>query len=515
MPTQKGAPPPGQKDLKSKSGPPDAQNNSKTRGPASRPISKAVSSRTLSEGPAGCKPTICEQVLNQEKRSSRIPDDPLTLMMREGLLEMGYDLIGLIGKGGMGTVYKAQYVGTKNVFGVPAGGKVAIKLLAYDLLGDPDSKTRFFREALLIQTITHPNVVKIFEAGERNNIPYFVMEYLEGMDLATIIYQKWLEQKTLGISRALYIVREVGSALDLAHSKGIVHRDIKPENIFIVREEDKERVKLIDLGIAKILSMNVKQGLTREGHMLGTPVYMAPEMNCNSNGGFDHRSDIYSLGIVLYEMLTGNVPFEANNDFATISLHLMKQPEPLRERRPDLGIPERVERLVMRSLAKNPDERFCDISEMIEEIDACNLEADEPPSFRSIVPELRSTEEKLPTKKKRWGLRSVIAAALVVAAGGLCIGQEQPPKALPKKAAQETDNGIYRARIETNVPGVKVMIEEKLAGGTVVTRELGTTPFEVMLRGEHLIYFEADGQRIYKRLTQKNKNIHCTMPEGQ
>lgn len=266
------------------------------------------------------------------------------------LLDRRYRITGLLGKGGMGFVYAAQHVGLEQ--------RVAIKVLSPRFADEERYRERFIREARSASKIKHRNVVRITDFGETpDGSVYFAMEFLEGHDLGAELKKvgpmKW--------PRARYVLLQAVGALRAAHAKDIIHRDIKPANCFLTADKDEgvvDFVKLLDFGIAKVGSESHAEaqgkGLTGTGEVFGTAAYMSPEQA--AGGELDARSDVYSLGVMAYEMLTGQVPFSGINSIHVITRHLNDSPQPLRELDPE--IPERVEALVLRCLAKQPAERF-------------------------------------------------------------------------------------------------------------------------------------------------------------
>jgi len=200
-----------------------------------------------------------------------------------------YEVLGKIGEGGMGIVYRVHD---------PALGRdVALKLLRPELSFNQGLVERFMSEARMVAALEHDHVVTIHEVGEADGLPYFTMQYIDGQDLATMLHQRG----RFALSEALPILQQVAEALDYAHRKGIIHRDVKPENVLI---DPEGRARVMDFGIARA---GESQRLTTTGTMLGTPEYMSPEQ---AQGLLlDHRSDLYSLGIVAYELLTGRTPF--------------------------------------------------------------------------------------------------------------------------------------------------------------------------------------------------------------
>jgi len=253
-----------------------------------------------------------------------------------------YQIMELAGKGGMATVYKA--------FQPSLNRYVALKVLPEFLAQDKQFVARFRQEALAAAALRHPNILVIHDVGQAGNLHYIAMEYLEGQTLSDVI------QQTGGLSpqRIVKIFDQLASALDFAHQRGLVHRDIKPANIFIGADD---HVTLVDFGIVKALS---GMGLTSTKAMIGTPEYMSPEQI--EGKSIDRRSDLYSLGVVLYQMLTGYVPFGGEAASAILFAHLNKPPTPPSKLTAFVTPP--VEAVVMRALAKNPQDRFANVKEM-------------------------------------------------------------------------------------------------------------------------------------------------------
>ena len=251
----------------------------------------------------------------------------------------------------MGIVYEA--------FHQRIDRKVAIKVLREDFSRRPDVVERFRREAKSASRIGHPNIVDVMDFGDTPlGSSYFVMEMLEGEDLADLLSR----EIRLSPSRAVALAYQCCRALAAAHEKGIVHRDLKPENVFLLeRGGFPDFVKLVDFGVAKMTELDHLEGsggrkLTRTGMIFGTPEYMSPEQ---ANGQpLDHRVDIYALGIILYETLTGSVPFEGESFMAVLSKHAVQPVPPLRETWPGLKVSPELEAVVMRALTKQRDQRF-------------------------------------------------------------------------------------------------------------------------------------------------------------
>jgi predicted Ser/Thr protein kinase len=246
------------------------------------------------------------------------------------------EILGLIGRGGMGAVYKARQKDLDRW--------VALKILANRAGADPDFAERFTREARALARLSHPNIVAVYDFGQVQDLHYFIMEYVDGTNLREV-------ERLGGLSpgQALAIIPQICEALQFAHEEGVVHRDIKPENILLDR---KGRVKIADFGLAKILGQRQDLRLTQDGHVMGTPHYMAPEQ-VEHPKDVDHRADIYSLGVVFYEMLTGELP-------------LGKFAPPSRK----VQIDVRLDEVVLRSLEKEPDRRYQHASEVKTEVES-------------------------------------------------------------------------------------------------------------------------------------------------
>ena len=267
-----------------------------------------------------------------------------------------YRIIEEIGRGGMAVVYKAVHP--------QLGRYVAIKVLPRQFTFETKFVQRFHREATAASTLDHPNIVIIHDVDQEDDTHYIVMQYLEGQPLSELIKQ----QGSLPPNRALKIIHQISSALDYAHSLGFVHRDIKPSNIIIGPED---HATLTDFGIVRTVDGT---SVTKEGAPIGTPEYMSPEQ-CEGKQA-DSRSDLYSLGVVLYEMLTGQVPFTADTPFVVMYQQVSKKPVPPRRIKP--GLLDTVERVVLRALAKEPDQRYATAGALAEALEAA-IRGEEPP----------------------------------------------------------------------------------------------------------------------------------------
>jgi len=259
-----------------------------------------------------------------------------------------YVILSKIGKGGMGDIYKAVQE--------PLNRIVALKVLPFQLSRDDEFAKRFEIEAKAISLLQHQNIVSIYEYGEENGMRFFAMQYVDGTDLGLHI----AETKNLPISEIVDLSKQICRGLRYAHSRNIIHRDIKPQNILI----DKNGVaRLSDFGIAKIFS---GADITLAGSAVGTPEYMSPEQAQGKK--LDAQTDIYSLGIVMYEMLTKKPPFTANSPMAVAYKQVHEIPDPPSIKRKDT--PKRLELIILKALKKDTHERYASIEELLENLDS-------------------------------------------------------------------------------------------------------------------------------------------------
>ncbi len=272
-----------------------------------------------------------------------------------------YRIDSFIGRGGMAFVYKA-FQPTMNRF-------VAIKILPYDLHNDQMYADLFKKEAQLIASLEHPHILPVYDYGETEAYVYIVMRLIERGTLFELT-----RGVSLTLGRIYDITSQVGDALDYAHSRDVIHRDIKPHNILI---DERGNCWLADFGISKILAAS--SGLTSKG-IIGTPEYMSPEQGIGKR--VDERSDIYSLGVVLYEMVAGRLPFRAETPIATVFQHVY-EPPPL-PRTVNEKVPAPVEQVIVKALAKNPDDRYAKVTDMLQALGAAMSESDQMLEFGPI-----------------------------------------------------------------------------------------------------------------------------------
>ncbi len=281
-----------------------------------------------------------------------------------------YRILSMIGKGGMGSVYKALHLGFDELR--------ALKLLNRELTADARFVKRFKQEAFTTRKLQHPNIVRVEDIDEtEEGQPLIVMEYIEGRNLRSLMEQ----HNAMKVAAACSIAKQVASALVVAHGLGVIHRDLKPDNIVLVAPAKaagtpaEPTVKVLDFGIAKLKEARAEanpndSGLTLPGFLLGTPQYMSPEQAKGKRGDeLDGRSDIYSLGILMYQMLTGTLPFEATTTMEMLLAHVQQAPKPILSLRADLQIPGPVASIVMQCLEKDREARPQSAQALIESLE--------------------------------------------------------------------------------------------------------------------------------------------------
>jgi serine/threonine-protein kinase len=395
-----------------------------------------------------------------------------------------YRALGSLGEGGFGAVFLVEHT----LFGKKAAAKVLHPFHA----SNSELLERFFNEARAATAIRHPNIVEVFDAGRaQDGSPYLLMEYLEGEVLKTRIERTG----RLSVATAIAFAVETASALAAAHAGGIVHRDLKPENIFVVpdpRAHGREMVKILDFGIAK-LGVGLKSSLikTQVGQYMGSPPYMSPEQWL-AEGDLDHRTDIYALGVVTYEMLLGQPPFVARDMFEARDMHLRTEPPALRPQRDD--IPVHVEAAVLRALSKDPKARFETMDAFARALEAPLPGADTsrgvaatlarsvaPPPPQPTVTTLGSAVHEVvqsdvdtdigPVRTRRWPLIAVAIAAAIVAAGGF---------ALTRKGNAVSTTAVATGEAPVAPDTVALNLGSQPAGAAVKRTDtgevMGTTP---------------------------------------
>ncbi len=355
------------------------------------------------------------------------------------LVDGRYRIDAQIGEGGMGVVYKATHVALNKV--------LALKILRGEMAKDPEAVQRFMQEAQAATSIGHENIIDINDFGRlRDGTAYFVMEYLNGRPLNDLIKRGG----SIPTADALQILRQIAGALGAAHQRGIVHRDLKPDNVFVLtRGELNNFVKVLDFGIAKVGASQNK--LTRTGMVFGTPHYMSPEQAAGQS--VDARTDIYALGVIMYEMFTGRVPFDADTFMGVLTKHMFEKPAPMfgPDAERQLGA---LEEITLRALEKKPENRYPSMQELVDDLERASsggrprsvggqrpsselADALEPRSKSELRLErqLARTEPKLPTRRRLPYALGAIAALLSIGAGVLVVARQGASSSAPRVAA--------------------------------------------------------------------------------
>ncbi|HET7540752.1 MAG TPA: serine/threonine-protein kinase [Polyangiaceae bacterium] len=361
-----------------------------------------------------------------------------------------YKVEAVLGEGGMGVVYRCVHT--------IIGKKVAMKVLRADLARDAEVTERFLNEAKAASSIGNAHIIDISDFGQfPDGAAYFVMEYLNGQPMSKLVEGS----QPLAVQRILPLARQIAEGLSAAHAANIVHRDLKPDNIFLVnRGGQRDFVKILDFGIAKVSSSAEGAKLTRAGAVFGTPHYMSPEQAAGQP--VDHRGDIYSFGVILYELASGRLPFDADNFMGILTQHMYKAPVPIRALVPvPQDVPPGLEAIILKCLSKRPEHRYQTMQELIHEFDTMSAGG-----VPDAVPEMMSRSggfnvpvdyfmkgqmpqpvpampSRAPRVRSRWPLYAGVAG--VLAAIGIVVGifaksqssaaLQTPPTALAAEAA--------------------------------------------------------------------------------
>lgn len=348
-----------------------------------------------------------------------------------------YEVTAKLGQGGMGAVYEAKHI--------VIGKRVALKVLLDKHAEKDQSVARLKQEARLASSIGHENIIDITDFGTTDTGRTFVvMEYLQGESLGSLIAR----QGRLESQRAIHIAKQIASALAAAHNKGIVHRDIKPENIFVVPRDDEDFVKVLDFGISKSLVPDDEDvRLTQTGMVLGTPLYMSPEQ-AQGDDDLDHRIDVYALGVILYEAITGEVPFQGKNYLNILTQVISDEPKAASEYVSDID--HNLESVICKAMAKGRDDRYQSMEEFAS--DLSNLDLIDPKSTSS-----RITAARWRRNQKRRSGRSYATwfAGFVLIAGGATLAVTMLMG--DSKATGATESPVALATIPASDAALKIV----------------------------------------------------------
>src|SRR5262245_56021297 len=360
-----------------------------------------------------------------------------------------YTLDRRIGSGGMGDVYRASQR--------KVGARVAVKILHATSASDPEALRRFQIEAQAGNRIEHPGVIKVLDAGQLpDGRPYLVMPLLEGRSLADHL----VANPRLPIDEACRIGIDVLDAVGAAHAKGFVHRDLKPPNVFLTTEG---KVVVLDFGVAKLLASDSPARLTRTGVAIGTPYYMAPEQI--KEHGVGPASDVYSVGIVMFEMLCGRLPFDAESAFDVMAGHLQKRPPPPRALRPDIPIP--IADVVLTALAKDPKRRFANAAAMRDALRTASA------GLRASDPDLGRLDLAATLRRSAPSPEAIAKAKQRMAAASVPPGPPRPgpaPVAEPPAKAAPTAPKERGSRLVTFAPWLIALVAVAIALGVIFGR---------------------------------------------
>jgi serine/threonine protein kinase len=372
-----------------------------------------------------------------------------------------YHILKKLGEGGMGRVYLGEHVKMNR--------QCAIKVMSAQLVNDSESAQRFAREASSSARIIHPNVAAVFDYGESEGLVYIVMEYIDGESLSRILEH----ERVIAPHRALDIARQVADGLGAAHELGIIHRDLKPDNIIVgTSRSGREVAKVVDFGIAKALQDAPSEALTRTGLVIGTPEYMSPEQLLGDP--VDVRSDLYSLGCILYQMLTGAPAFDASTREQMITRRLTEDPPHVRTLVPEL--PESLDRVVHRMLARNSSNRYPNAADVHDALTPANALGDTwDPSFKptprsapTIVMNAAGTTEKLAANsgvtRRRRNVRRLAAGVFAVAilSTGLTVANVNA-----RRAERQRADSLAAARLDSTQRRATLLADSSVRADSV------------------------------------------------
>ncbi len=386
-----------------------------------------------------------DEIDDEDDESDDLDDlSEFTRQFVGSIIQSRYEVEEPIGRGGMSSVYRARDMSN--------GQKVAFKVMHAHLLDNPANVRRFRREAQAANKAKHPHAVKIFDVGVTpNGSPYIIMDYLDGPSLSDVI----AEQGKLPVERCLKIFIQACEGMSHVHELGILHRDLKPSNIVLVEENgEKDYVKVVDFGIAKVLADEARSTLSKTptGHALGSPPYMSPEQ-CRGIA-VDKRADVYSMGCLMYEALTGRVPLEGETIVETMYKQVHELPKSLQNVDADVRLVERLEKILFKALSKDPNSRQQSMDELKHELES--LSKTKTSGFKSMalvsreMNELRRRIFNVLGSSKKLVISLICVVAIVVAAGvamySPLYGLSADPSAVEREIALEQPRSLYATK---------------------------------------------------------------------
>jgi tRNA A-37 threonylcarbamoyl transferase component Bud32 len=462
--------------------------------------------RCKSEYPAGV--TRCPSDGSALQRTS-VFDETTGELLREDATLGSYRLVRMLGEGGMGRVYLAEHT--------LIGRRVALKLLHPDYASNPKAVRRFFGEARAVNQIRHPNIVEITDFVEDGAEKYYIMEYLEGESLKA----SQLRSGILPLGRSIPIVIQVASALAAAHAASIVHRDVKPDNVFLIEKDGRrDFVKLLDFGVAKLPESQIPGSMqkTVAGAIIGTPEYMSPEQAAGTE--VDHRSDIYSLGVILYELVTGRTPFTAKSFGEIVVKHMTSEAtRPSRYKDLPQPVPAAIEAIILDCLQKDPSKRpqqMAEVGERLQVTLGVFVHPDAPVTPLAMA--------RMPARRRVSRRKLAVPAAVAVIAAGvlaaLAVG-------LVGHFARHQETRSAKADASTAMAGaadVQLSFTSEPQGAQVFRGDspvpVGTTPFTLTTKRSHeaeTFVFKLAGHPPARQavVPAESTNISVTLTKAQ
>ena len=380
-----------------------------------------------------------------------------------------YQIVAPLGEGGMAAVYKAYQPAMERY--------VAIKVLPRHMSASEEFVTRFRREARMLAQLQHPHILPVFDYGEADGYPYIVMPYIVSGTLAELLHKQ-----RLPLAQVRRIMAQVGDALGFAHARGMIHRDIKPSNILI---DERGNCLLTDFGLARMAEASTK--LTSSGNIMGTPTYMSPEQGTGSN--VDQRSDIYSLGIVLYEMVTGRVPYTAETPVAVVFKHIQDPLPSVHKFNPNL--PDSVELILLKALAKSPADRYQTAEDFVQaiQIGIPDTSTENQESVQeNVVQEKTIPPEKTQTINKWLRPAGILIAISVLTLGSVWAGGQLISQRSPTQSSSTTT--LLTTAIATTTPAAEETLAPTLTDASVppATTIPGSNPLSEYLNEVQVLY---------------------------